>query len=76
MPEYRMNSTSTKVPLWELDCDSFRRTLRPFALHDVTDEAHHRFVASFAREFDLRTEKVGSKVIFYPANRAAASPGQ
>ena len=58
MTDFRLNSTSTKVPLWQQDCESFRRTLRPFILRDVTDPEHLNFVDDFARQYALRAERV------------------
>jgi hypothetical protein len=63
-----MNSTSTTVPLWQLDCESFRRTLRPFVLRDVTNEEHHQFVKDFAKNYELHIRLAESAVTFYPSS--------
>ena len=55
------------MPLWQQDCESFRRTLRPFILRDVTDPEHLNFVDDFARQYALRAERVDSAVTFYPS---------
>lgn len=39
-----MNWTSTKVPLWQTDCETFRTVGRRFELRDVATTAHEEFV--------------------------------
>ena len=51
--------------MWQMDCDTFRRTLRPFELRDV-DAEHMEFVAAFALEFELNCVQHGSIVRFEP----------
>ena len=51
--------------MWQIDCDTFRRTLRPFELRDVNDE-HTEFVKTFAREFELHFVQNGTVVLFEP----------
>jgi hypothetical protein len=49
--------------MWQIDCETFRRTLRPFELREVADE-HMDFVKAFSREFDLKFTRKGSTVRF------------
>jgi hypothetical protein len=49
----RMNWTSTTVPLWQVDCESFRRTQNAFELRDVTTTEHRDFVKQFAARYHL-----------------------
>jgi hypothetical protein len=59
-----MNWTSTKVPLWQIDCESFRKVDSRFELRDVTTEEHRRFVSAFASKFRLKVEQNDTTVLF------------
>ena len=60
-----MNWTSTTVPLWQVDCENFRRLGEPFELRAVETPDHNVFVDQFTAGF-LRCERIGSTIIFYP----------
>lgn len=62
----RMNWTSTTAPLWQIDCDNFRRALRPFELRDVTTPEHERFVEVFRERYGLKTSCAGTTIRFDP----------
>ena len=62
-----MNWTSTRIPLWQADCEDFRKLRRPFELHDVGPE-NDVFVDAFALRFDLNVARDGSKATFSPKN--------
>ena len=61
-----MNWTSTKAPLWQIDCDEFRNRKKPFELRDVTTEEHEKFTLVYASRFDLGYKRTGSTVLFSP----------
>jgi hypothetical protein len=61
-----MNWTSTKVPLWQIDCDNFRKVARPFQLKDVTTEGHRLFVELFSIRYDLSCSYEGTTATFEP----------
>jgi hypothetical protein len=61
-----MNWTSTTVPLWQIDCDNFRRVLRSFELRDVTTPEPERFVKVFRERYGLKMSRTGSTVLFEP----------
>jgi hypothetical protein len=63
-----LNWTSTHVPMWQIDCETYRKTERPFELRDVGDE-HMGFVATFAKQFNLKFTKKGSTVVFEKERR-------
>jgi hypothetical protein len=48
-----MNWTTTTVPLWQGDCDNYRRTGRPFEVRDVTTPSQREFLDQFAARHDL-----------------------
>ena len=58
-----MNWTSTRVPMWQSDCQELRKLQRPFQLRDVGLE-NEKFIEMFAARFDFEIERVGSTVIF------------
>jgi hypothetical protein len=64
-----MNWTSTTVPLWQIDCDNFRRVGRPFELRDVTTMEHERFVEMFCARYDIECIKDGTIVRFDPTKK-------
>lgn len=61
-----LNWTSTKVPLWQVDCEAFRRVGRPFELRDVTTQEHETFVNTFSARFNLNVKRKGTTVTFTP----------
>lgn len=61
-----MNWTSTKVPLWQIDCHEFVKTGRPVELRDVTTPDHDEFVLAFSTKHNLSVKKKGTTVIFLP----------
>jgi hypothetical protein len=61
-----MNWTSTQVPLWQIDCDEFRKVGRPFELRDVVSAEHEQFVAVFSVRFGWAIKREGSVVVFSP----------
>ena len=62
----KMNWTSTKVPLWQIDCDAFRKVKREFELRDVTTEEHEQFVLAFYGRYDWKPKQSGTTVTFFP----------
>ena len=48
-----MNWTSTNVPLWQTDCENFRKVPSPFEVRDVTKPEHWEFVNEFAAQYGL-----------------------
>ena len=64
-----MNWTSTKVPLWQIDCEEFRKVGRPFELRDVTTPEHEKFIEALSIRHGLRTEGQGATVRFFDAAR-------
>ena len=61
-----MNWTSTTVPLWQIDCENFRKVGKPFELRDVTTDEHKRFVAAFGSRFHLKVAEKDRIVLFEP----------
>lgn len=60
----RMNWTTTTVPLWQIDCDNYRKVGREFELRDVTTPEHLRFAEVFAARYDLSFETAGTTIRF------------
>jgi len=52
------------VPLWQIDCEEFRKVGRPFELRDVTTPEHEKFVEVFSVRHGLATEREGTTVRF------------
>jgi hypothetical protein len=48
-----MNWTSTTVPLWQMDCENFRRAGGPFEVRDVHTNEQRLFILAFASEYGL-----------------------
>jgi hypothetical protein len=48
-----MNWTSTKAPLWKVDCVYFHKVARPFEVRDVSTPEQQRFLGLFAAERGL-----------------------
>jgi hypothetical protein len=63
-----MNWTSTKVPLWQIDCENFRKAGTTMELRDVTTEEHASFVKAFGERYGLRMEQDGTTVRFIGRN--------
>jgi hypothetical protein len=63
-----MNWTSTRVPLWQIDCENFYRSGHPIELRDVTTNEHKQFVAAFAQRHQLRIIERGTTVRFEREN--------
>jgi hypothetical protein len=63
-----MNWTSTTVPLWQIDCENFRKVGKPFEPRDVTTEEHKRFVAAFGSKFRLKVAQKETTVVFDRTN--------
>src|SRR5687768_7560762 len=61
-----LNWTSTKVPLWQIDCDEYRKLRKPFELRDVTTEEHKVFAVAYSSRFDLEYKFTESAVVFSP----------
>jgi hypothetical protein len=61
-----MNWTTTTVPLWQIDCDNYRKVGRHFELRDVTTAEHRQFVEVFAARYDLAVQLNGAVATFRP----------
>ncbi len=61
-----MNWSTTKVPLWQIDCDNYRMVGRAFELRDVTTPEHLQFVEVFAARYGLKFSQSGSTIRFEP----------
>ena len=48
-----LNWTATTISRWQADCETFRRTGKPFELRDVTTSEHRQFVLEFAARYGL-----------------------
>lgn len=59
-----LNWTTTTVPLWQIDCDNFRKVGKPFELRDVTTPEHLRFAEIFAARYDLTFKMKGTTIEF------------
>ena len=64
-----MNSTTTKVPLWQIECDNFRRVGTEYELRDLATPEHDQFVQNFAARYDLDFTRTGSTVTFAATHR-------
>jgi hypothetical protein len=60
-----MNWTSTRIPLWQSDCEQFRKLRRPFEVRDVGPE-NDVFVDAFANRFDFDVDRRGSTATLSP----------
>jgi hypothetical protein len=67
-----MNWTTTKIPLWQVDCESFRKVGRPFELRDVTAPEHWEFVEPFALRNNIQYTKTDTTVYFDPQQQRSA----
>jgi hypothetical protein len=68
-----MNWTSTKVPLWQLDCQNYWRAGTAFEVRDVTKDQDVNFIETFATSHGLSYTRKGSTVYF---ERAHFGPDQ
>lgn len=59
-----MNWTSTTVPMWQIDCENYRRVWLDFELRDVSTPEQEAFVKAFAEKHGIKTERHGSTVRF------------
>ncbi len=66
-----MNWSSTRVPLWQIDCEEFRKVGRPFELRDVTTPEHEKFVEAFSVRHGLMNGREGTTVRFFPKTPAS-----
>jgi hypothetical protein len=69
-----MNWTSTQIPLWQIDCDSFCKVGRVFELRNVSSFEHHQFIEAFAAKHGLTATISGTTVVFEPKSPAPKSP--
>ena len=58
--------TTTTVPLWQIDCENFRKANCPFELMEVVSEEHRKFVRAFAARYGVRCRCRGTTVVFEP----------
>jgi hypothetical protein len=66
--ERQMNWTSTKVPLWQLDCQNYWRAGSPFEIRDVTTDEDRQFIETFAVSHNLSFTRRGDSVVFQAAH--------
>jgi hypothetical protein len=59
-----LNWTTTTVPLWQVDCENFRKTGQRFELRDVNSDEHRRFIEAFAARYDLKFEMADDTAVF------------
>ena len=59
-----VNWTTTTVPLWQVDCENFRKTGQSFELRDVSTEEHSLFIEAFAARYDLQVKHGDGVAIF------------
>ncbi|HET7712987.1 MAG TPA: hypothetical protein VFK94_00030 [Patescibacteria group bacterium] len=59
-----MNWTSTRVPLWQTDCQNFWRAGSPFEVRDVTDLKDTEFLENFASSHNLFYTRWGTTIRF------------
>ena len=67
-----MNWTSTKVPLWRMDCENFWRAGTAFELRDVTTEEHKKFVQAFSFLRHIKVSERGTTAYFERPDFSAA----
>jgi len=60
-----MNWTSTQVPLWQIDCEEFRKVGHPFELRDVSTPEHEKFIEAFGAKHWLKTARRGLTERFF-----------
>jgi len=65
MPSFALvNWTSTTVPMWQIDCENFRKVGGTFHLKDVSTEEHLMFVKLFCARYDYSVKMAGTTAIF------------
>jgi len=69
---FLMNWTSTTVPMWQIDCENYRKVGGIFHLKDVTTEEHHMFIKLFCARYDYVAKMAGTTAIFSKAEDAPA----
>ena len=71
-----VNWVSTQIPMWQIDCETYRKAGRPFELRDVSSEDHLKFVEFFCSRYALTCEKNGTTVRFLigPNPKSATPP--
>jgi hypothetical protein len=62
-----VNWTSTTVPMWQIDCESFRKVGGIFQLKDVSTEEHHLFITHFCARHGYKFTMAGTTAIFSAA---------
>jgi hypothetical protein len=65
-PFTKVNWTTTQVPLWQIDCEAFRKAEREFELRDVSTEEHRQFVLAFCGRYNWKPKQSGTTVLFLP----------
>jgi len=60
-----LNTTSTKIPHWETDCENYVVALPSFELRDVSRSDHIKFVEEFAIKHGLKFRLEGTTAIFW-----------
>jgi hypothetical protein len=58
------------VPLWQIDCEEYRKVGGTFELRDVATQEHEDFVRLFATRHKLAVTRTGPTVIFKQLNVA------
>jgi hypothetical protein len=61
-----LNWTTTKVPMWQIDCEAYRKLKRPFELRDATTVEHEKFIFAFCARYDWLYEWSGHTVVLTP----------
>lgn len=52
------------MPMWQNDCETFRKVWLDFELRDVTTGEHEAFVKAFSEQHALQVERHGTTVRF------------
>jgi hypothetical protein len=58
------NWTSTQVPMWQIDCDTFRKAGSQWELRDVKTEEHEKFLEFFTALHELTFTRHGTSARF------------
>ena len=64
MEIFSVNLTSTKVPEWKEDCQSFCQSEKPFVLRDIKTPEHEEFVERLRAAYKLKVTRWGRAVRF------------
>jgi len=59
-----MNWTSTTVPLWQIDCEAFRKVGGAFQLRNLKTDEHRMFVKRFCALHGLGVTMDGTTATF------------